>query len=378
MSSRSNFDHRNWAAFTGRSSDDPQLDSVRHCIQGKRVLITGAGGFIGSALARRLAQLGPCELILLDQSEIGLYQLDLDLRAADTRPVTQLVVGSVCDLALVQKIFSVNRPDIVFHAAACKHVPLMELNPFTAAATNILGTRVITEASSAAGSEQCILLSTDKSVDPGSIMGATKRVAELILLASARQTDTPTQRKALRLGNILGSSGSVVPLFVDQISRGGPVTITHPEATRYFLSVEDAVHHLLSALTVKTSPAILAPEMGAPHSICELAGFLISQEPHPHPEIEMVFTGLRPGDKLTENMTSSRETLVPAVNGLRVVQSAELRVPNLPLCIEEVDRAIKTRDLTRLIEAIQTAVPSYHPSDLLRSTLTSALGGKRS
>ncbi len=240
-----------WSLFTGRSAGSLDLHAARESLAGKRVLLTGAGGFIGSALSKELAKADPAELILLDAGELGLYDLDYNLQRAGVAFRRRLVVGSVRDSALIDQIFRQHRPQVVFHAAACKHVPLMEANPFTAASTNILGTQLIVEAAAVTCAEQCILLSTDKAVDPDSIMGATKRVAEMILLAQC----SPTRMKALRLGNVLGSSGSVVPLFLDQISRGGPVTVTDPRATRYFLTVREAVRHLLATLSIPTSPA---------------------------------------------------------------------------------------------------------------------------
>lgn len=363
MTAAYDFDRVHWNLFTGRAAPRFDAGAVRTRVEGKRILVTGAGGFIGSALAKALAQFGPDELILLDLAEAGLYQLGRDLADATAGPKIRLVVGSICDPPLIQELFNRHRPDIVFHAAACKHVPLMEANPFTAASTNVLGTQLILEAASRASAEQCILLSTDKAVDPASIMGATKRVAELIFLAERGYTVA----KALRLGNVLGSTGSVAPLFIDQISRGGPVTVAHPEAIRYFLTVDEAVQHLLSALLVEVSSAILFPEMGEPHRIHDLAHFLVSQQRTRSSDIEIVFTGLRPGDKLAESMTSKNESLAQAADGLHVVQPFCPSESELLDNIAAIADAVSRRDLNQLLKAIRTLVPEYHPSHLLRS-----------
>ncbi len=363
------FEDDDWTLFTGRSPGLLDLHAVRENIAGKRVLVTGAGGFIGSALSRELAKADPAELILLDVGELGLHQLDYDLQRAGVRLRKRLVVGGVRDSALIDQIFRQYRPQVVFHAAACKHVPLMEANPFTAASTNILGTQLIVETAVAAGAEQCILLSTDKAVDPDSIMGATKRVAELILLGKC----SPTKMKALRLGNVLGSSGSVVPLFLDQISRGGPVTVTDSRVTRYFLPVREAVQHLLATLAIPLSPAILVPDMGEAHSICDLARFLIARNSHNTTHVEITFTGLRPGDKVAERMISTREHLAaPAIKGLYKVQTSTIPSAQLSKCLEKIQAAVSKRDLAPLLNAIQEIVPEYRPSNLLKHDLAAA------
>jgi len=358
-----------WSLFTGRSAGSLDLHAARESLAGKRVLVTGAGGFIGSALSKELAKADPAELILLDAGELGLYDLDYNLQRAGVALRKRLVVGSVRDSVLIDQIFRQHRPQVVFHAAACKHVPLMEANPFTAASTNILGTQLIVETAAAACAEQCILLSTDKAVDPDSIMGATKRVAEMILLAQC----TPTRMKALRLGNVLGSSGSVVPLFLDQISRGGPVTVTDSRATRYFLPVGEAVRHLLATLSIPTSPALLVPDVGEAHTICDLARFLIARNCPSTIEVEIAFTGLRPGDKVAERMISAREHLAtPAIDGLYNVQTSTLAPAELSRCLKDIEAAVAERDLARLLNAIQELVPEYHPSNLLRGDLAAA------
>lgn len=355
-----------WRLFTGRHPSPIDAHAVRASVAGKRVLITGAGGFIGSALTRAIACLNPGKLVLLDVGELGLHQLQCHLQAAAPELATEFVVGSIRDSTLLCEIFKVHQPQIIFHAAACKHVPLMEANPFTAASTNALGTKLLVETAVAAGAEQCILLSTDKAVDPNSIMGATKRIAELVLLSQSGGT----QMKALRLGNVLGSSGSVVALFLDQISRGGPVTVSHPDATRYFLSIEEAVQHLLSVMPSGPGPAIFVPDMGKPHHIRDLAAFLIEGRAPSSHKPQIVFTGLRPGDKLSERVLSSAESIGDhTTHGLHRIEAVATEPRDLARCLEDMDHAVAERNLDRLLQAVQSAVPEYHPSDLLRNRL---------
>ena len=357
-----NYREQRWRDFTGRPDWPLDLEAVRARVRGKRILITGAGGFIASALVRTLAGLGASQLTLLDLSELGLYQIEQELNSTRCPAAIRAVTGGVEDIALVRELLDLDRPHIVFHAAACKHVPLMERNPIRAATTNIIGTQNVVEAASAFGAEQCILLSTDKAVIPTSVMGATKRVAEQVALS----TSTATQMKVLRLGNVLGSSGSVVPLFLDQISRGGPVTVTHPEATRYFLCIEEAVHHLLSVLATERNGALLVPELGPQHRIYDLALFLIaSHAPHAvTPSI--IFSGLRPGDKLAETMRSETEVVAEVfTNGLRLLGSSALSTSAVATCLEHVREAVQKRDLALLLETVQAAVRDYRPSHVL-------------
>ncbi|HTF62431.1 MAG TPA: polysaccharide biosynthesis protein [Edaphobacter sp.] len=244
-------DHDNGWRFLGREQEAFDESAIRSYVEGKRVLITGAGGFIGSALARSLCQLSVKHLSLLDIAESGLRELALDLDR-DSAVSRDLIVGDICDAAMLTDIFKRHRPQIVLHAAACKHVSLMEENPFAAARTNVLGTQQVAQVSSAFGADKMILISTDKAVSPIGIMGATKRIAELVVLGNRGAT----QMNSVRLGNVLGSTGSVVPTLQRQIAQGGPITLTDSDCTRYFVSINEAVRLLLSALLIDSPSTV--------------------------------------------------------------------------------------------------------------------------
>jgi FlaA1/EpsC-like NDP-sugar epimerase len=359
-------DHDNALGFFRREKDSFDDSTIRPFLRGKRILITGAGGFIGSALARTISQLSVEHLSLLDIGESGLHELALDLDR-DASVSSDLIVGDICDAALLADIFRKHRPQIVLHAAACKHVSLMEDNSFTAAKTNAWGTQQLTQTASAFGADQLVLISTDKAVAPVSIMGATKRIAELILLANR----SVTQMKAVRLGNVLGSTGSVLPVLQRQIAQGGPIAITDAACTRFFVSVNGAIQRLLSALMLDSRSAIFVSDMDEPYRIVDLAQFLVENAEPARKEVEWRFTGLRPGEKIFERMTSDEETLaISSIQGLQEVLYSPSPTPQqLNAAITEIDAAIHQRDLGRLLQAIISVVPDYVPSARLQQHL---------
>ena len=326
-----------------------------HAIKEKRILITGAGGSIGSALAHAVAAHDPAQILLLDASEQALFHIDREL-AAPHAPI----LASVCDAPVLEEVFEHHRPHIVFHAAAFKHVPLMELHPFAAIENNAIGTFTLAQAAVHYRTDQLILVSTDKAVDPASIMGASKRIAELTALS----LQTPTTKiKAVRLGNVLGSQGSVVPLFLQQIAQGRPVTVTHPDATRYFISVDHAAALLLFALCEEFPGAILIPEMSSPIRIEDIAQALIRQS---GTASEIVYTGLRPGEKLHEQLLSSNESFLSEAKApLHAIRSDTIPPHRAAEIIEQLQAAVEGRDLSRLIGVVTQLIPAYKPSETL-------------
>jgi FlaA1/EpsC-like NDP-sugar epimerase len=324
-----------------------------HVIAGKRILITGAGGSIGSALAHAVAANNPAKILLLDADEQALYQIDRALDAPHTP-----ILASIGDAPALEETFERHHPKIVFHAAAFKHVALMEHHPFAALENNAVGTFLLAQAAIRHRAEQVVIVSTDKAADPAGIMGASKRVAELVALALA----TPaTKIKAVRLGNVHGSRGSVVPLFEEQIERGEPVTITHPEATRYFLSLERAAALLLLALPEELSGAILIPELEDPVRIEDIAKKLIEERGSRSP---IVHIGLRPGEKLHERLFSSEESLLGEPGApLRVVQSKTISAEEAAVAVGELREAIRARSLGGLLRAVTRMIPAYQPSE---------------
>ncbi|MEX2481910.1 MAG: nucleoside-diphosphate sugar epimerase/dehydratase [Gammaproteobacteria bacterium] len=276
----------------------------------RSVLVTGGGGSIGSELCRQVAGLGVARLVVLDQSEYSLFQIERELRADFPQVELVFVLGDVCDRAFVDRVFSRYLPRVVFHAAAYKHVPILEQQVRAAVLNNIVGTHTVAEVAVARGCESFVLISTDKAVKPASVMGASKRFTELLCETKGRES--ATRFITVRFGNVLGSAGSVVPLFKRQIETGGPVTVTHPEATRYFMTIPEACQLILQAAAVGRGGEIFVLDMGEPVNITYLAEQLIRLSGRvPGRDIAVVYTGLRPGEKLAEELFHADEGLAP-------------------------------------------------------------------
>lgn len=290
----------------GRDPVQVDLQGIMDYVTNKTVLVTGAGGSIGSELCRQIAEFNPKELLLLGHGENSIYLIEMELR--EKFPHLELIplIADVQDRLRMDEVFSAFRPQVVFHAAAHKHVPLMERNPAEAVKNNVLGTKHVAECADQYGTENFVLISTDKAVNPTSVMGATKRVAELIV-QTINQTSA-TKFAAVRFGNVLGSRGSVIPLFKQQIAQGGPVTVTHPEMVRYFMTIPEAVQLVLQAGALTKGGEVFILDMGEPVKILDLALDLIRLSGFtPYEDIDIQFTGIRPGEKLYEEILTQEE-----------------------------------------------------------------------
>jgi len=286
--------------------DEAQLG---YFLGGKRVMVTGAGGSIGSELVRQVARFAPSKILLVERAEFALFEIDAEM--SRTRPDVEIVplVADICDEARMRMVLSEQMPQIVFHAAAHKHVPLMEANPGEAIKNNVLATRLLGELAAEYGVEAFVMISTDKAVRPTSIMGATKRVAE-IAIQDLAQRSTSTRYEAVRFGNVIGSAGSVVPIFREQICRGGPVTVTHPDMRRYFMTIPEAAQLVLQAGAIGEGGEIFILDMGEPMRVLDLAEEMITLTGlRPYVDMDIVFTGLRPGEKLFEELELSGEEI---------------------------------------------------------------------
>ena len=294
----------------GREEVKLDKNSIELLLKGKRVLITGAGGSIGSELVKQCVAFNPAEIICLDISEQNLFTITADMERVKSNAIIKPILGDILQVKNMEKIFNENRPQIIFHAAAYKHVPIQELHPWAAVATNVGGTVNLVEMADKYRVEKFVLVSTDKAVNPINVMGATKRLAEKLI--QSINIDSDTQYLAVRFGNVIGSSGSAIPTFQKQINLGGPVTITHPEMTRYFMSIQEAAQLILQAgALVEEKGKIFLLDMGKPIKIDQMARDLIRLSGfEPDKDIPIAYTGLRPGEKLYEELQSKDEKVV--------------------------------------------------------------------
>lgn len=285
----------------GREPVSLEWGSLREGLAGKRVMITGGGGSIGSELCRLIARLNPVELIVVDNGEYALYRIDHELRSDFQDLVFKSVLGDICDSATVERVVGEHKPDMIFHAAAYKHLPILQTQIREAFRNNVIGTMRLGEAAERHGVGTFVLISTDKAVNPANVMGATKRVAEMY--CQSMNARSQTRFITVRFGNVLNSNGSVVPLFKEQIARGGPVTVTHPEISRYFMTITEASQLIMQAAVLGQGGEIYVLDMGEPLKITYLAEQLIRLSgKEPGKDIQIVYTGLRPGEKLFEEL----------------------------------------------------------------------------
>lgn len=344
----------------GRAAVELGLDGPRAELQGRTVLVTGGAGSIGSELARQIAGCGPSRLVVLDQAESPLYFVHLELAHAHPGLRIEPVVADVTDQGRMERVFSACRPDFVFHAAAYKHVPLMEQNVVEAARNNVLGTLCVAEMAARFGAEKFVLISTDKAVHPSSVMGATKRIAEQVVLGWPTLAAARTDFRAVRFGNVLGSDGSVIPLFKRQMAAGQPLTVTHPEVTRYFMTIPEAVQLVLQAAALPEAEGCIAMlDMGEPVRIVELAENLVRLSGlEPYKDVPIVFTGLRPGEKLHEELMSDLEQTIPTgIPKICVVRTAEPERGTLTGGLDRLGAAAAVGDPADTLSALCALVP---------------------
>jgi len=338
------------------------LTEIAPHIANRTILVTGAGGSIGSELCRQIVALRPSLLILFGHGENSLFDISEELRLRFAFDRTKVVLGDVADPASVRSVFSKYHPHLVFHSAAHKHVPIVEDNVCEAVKNNVLGTHVVALAAAAAGTAKFVLLSTDKAVNPTSIMGATKRVSELIAQSFFNQTGT--EFVTVRFGNVLESRGSVIPTFKKQIENGGPVTVTHRDMQRYFMTIPEAVSLVLLATAIGRDGQVLVLDMGEPVKIVRLAETLITLSGlTPHKDIHIVETGMRPGEKLFEEILTSYEGL-SATSHSRLFTARQQRVAYgaLAASLQALEAAVAARDEQLTVNMIVEFVPSFQPS----------------
>jgi FlaA1/EpsC-like NDP-sugar epimerase len=355
----------------GREPIRPQHDLFGKCVHGQNVLVTGAGGSIGSELCRQIMTLGPRRLHLLDHSEHALYNIEQELRQHFPGWAIQAHLGSVCDALLVERVMSEGSVDTVYHAAAYKHVPLVEDNMSEGVRNNVLGAEVVATAAAKFQVNTCVLVSTDKAVRPTSIMGASKRIAELVFQAAAvkaQQCGSETIYCMVRFGNVLGSSGSVVPLFKSQIERGGPITITHRDVVRYFMSISEAAQLVMQAGSMATGGDVFVMDMGEQVKIVDLARTMIAMsglteksKGNPGGDIEIRFVGLRPGEKLYEELFAG-DNAIPSKHP-RIMTTTEYVIDPDVLAqqIAYLMVACKTNDKDMIRFLVQKLVKGYAP-----------------
>jgi O-antigen biosynthesis protein WbqV len=360
------------SALLGRPQASLDFSKVAEAIEGRRVLITGAGGTIGRELARQIAAVGPDSLLLVDHGEFNLYSVDMELRESHPDVRYTPLLCSVRERKRVMQLFAEHAPELVFHAAALKHVPLVEVNPCAGVLTNVLGTRNVADAARRYGVRAMIQVSTDKAVNPVGVMGATKRLAELYCqaldLETAGRPGAP-RFMTVRFGNVLGSSGSLIPLFQSQLSRGGPLTVTHPEITRYFMTVHEAVQLVLrssvEALTGERSRGrVLVLDMGEPIKVIDIARRMIRLAGlRPEIDIPIQIIGLRPGEKLFEELFDSTERrLNSTLPGIFEAEPNPVPLDLLNRAFDQLAVASASGDPDAIGHTIKAILPDYRPS----------------
>lgn len=349
-----------WDVLLNRPPAHIDLEHVSPYVRDNVVLVTGAGGSIGSEICRQVSTLEPKQLLLMGHGENSLFAIQQELAERGFQR-TRIVLADVGDIHAVRNVFAIGQPDIVLHAAAHKHVPILEQNVCEAVRNNVFGTHNVALAAAAAGTGRVVLLSTDKAVNPTSVMGATKRACELICQSFAHRT--PTEFMSVRFGNVLGSRGSVLPLFIRQVQRGGPVTITHRDMERFFMTIPEAVSLVLEAMVMGYDGQVFVLDMGKPMKIIDVARRVIEYHGYvPDRDIDIVETGMRPGERLYEELLTEVEGMTRTSHErLYIAQQERVEYDLVAASIAELQRAVRISDAKATVSLLQTLVPSFTP-----------------
>ena len=354
-----------YSDLLGRQEVKLNMNSIENILKGKRVLITGSGGSIGSELCRQIIELRPKKLLLVEQNEFALYNIHQELERKKTEVHIIPLLASVRERDRVDKITSTWQPDTLYHAAAYKHVPIQELHPWNAVETNIGGTLNILKLSDSYSVQKFVLVSTDKAVNPANVMGATKRAAEKLI--QSFNVVSKTKMMAVRFGNVLGSSGSAIPTFQRQINQGGPITITHPEMTRYFMSIREASQLILQCGAFGKDGEVFLLEMGSPIKITQMAKDLIRLSGlEPEIDIPIVYTGLRPGEKLYEELQMYDEKRIKTNHKKIMILKQDETFLDLDYILQAVKSlmaASKELDSDKIQAILKQMLPTYRPPD---------------
>lgn len=356
----------------GRKTAKLDIAQIEGYLKGKRILITGAAGSIGSEVCRQVVRFGPTKMILFDHAESPLFHIERELLENHPNVPVSAFIGDIRDKARAEDLFEEFLPEVVFHAAAYKHVPMMEYNPAEAINNNVRGTQILADAAHAFKVKNFVLISTDKAVNPTNVMGATKRAAELYVQNLAH--DSKTNFVTVRFGNVLGSAGSVIPIFKQQIKNGGPVTVTHPDVTRFFMTIPEATQLVLQAGSMGRGGEVFLLDMGEPVKISQLAEDLVRLSGFvPYEDIDIVFTGLRPGEKLHEELLLAGEGIKPTNHEkIMVANGAKIDMASLTEHLEDLYQLCRGMDMEGLRSNLKEVVPEYRPESVGKGYAKSA------
>jgi FlaA1/EpsC-like NDP-sugar epimerase len=347
----------------GRETVELEKHTIRGYLENRVVMVTGAGGSIGQELCRQIADFQPLQILLVEQCEVQLFQIEQELIELGHGPIIQPLIADILDRPRMEQIFNQFCPSVVFHAAAHKHVPMMERQPVEAIKNNTLGSAQLAEMASEHGIERFVMISTDKAINPTNVMGATKRLAELFVQALQNSGSNCTKFMAVRFGNVLGSSGSVIPTFKRQIAAGGPVKVTHPEVTRFFMTIPEAVGLVLQSGAQGLGGEIFILDMGQPIKVADLARQLIELSGlRPDEDIAIQYVGLRPGEKLYEELRHHAEDLAPTQHPkILRLQSEPLSFEKIQKRLRELQGCLHTLPANELKILLKQEIPEYQP-----------------